>query len=158
MGDSRGRLDVAARDEIWEISWPSASARGRPQHHYITSGGLRSLSIRRRRIVAIARRPRSARAFRSALPPWGDDDRAIARAARALPYVSAARATGAFARIEVARARTPGAARVIADLVGLHDGAVRFAEHAAVDMETTLLALSSAHAAGLSSDAPSETA
>ena len=71
---------------------------------------------------------------------WGDDPRALARAARALPYVGEARATGRFARIEVPRAHSPGAARVLADL-GALPGAVRLAEQAALDIEATLLAL-----------------
>ena len=72
---------------------------------------------------------------------WGEDARAIARAARALPYVQAARATGRFARVEVARDRSPGAARVLADLRALPGADVWLAEEARVDMESTLLAL-----------------
>jgi ABC-2 type transport system ATP-binding protein len=72
---------------------------------------------------------------------WGDDARGVARAARALPYVQAARATGRFARVEVARDRTPGAARVLADLRALANADVWLAEQAPVDMESTLLAL-----------------
>ena len=34
---------------------------------------------------------------------WADDPRAVARAARALPCVASARATGRFVRVEVAR-------------------------------------------------------
>jgi len=71
---------------------------------------------------------------------WGDDARSIARAARALPYVHGARATGRFARIEVRRDRTPGTPAVLHDLTTLA-GRVRFAEQAAADMESTLLAL-----------------
>src|SRR6185295_13598904 len=72
---------------------------------------------------------------------WGEDARAIARAARALPYVQAARATGRFARVEVARDRSPGAARVLADLRALPGADVWLAEEARVDMESTLLSL-----------------
>ncbi len=72
---------------------------------------------------------------------WGDDPRAIARAARTLPYVDGARATGRFARVEVRRAATPGPARVVRDLQRLPDAGVRFAEPAPIDMESTLLAL-----------------
>jgi len=71
---------------------------------------------------------------------WGDDARAIAIAARTLPYVAGARATGIATRIEVRRERSPGAERVLRDLDRLAGG-VRFAEHLPVDMETTLLAL-----------------
>jgi ABC-2 type transport system ATP-binding protein len=72
---------------------------------------------------------------------WGDDARAIARAARALPYVQAARATGRFARIEVPRDRSPGTARVLGDLRALPGAGVWLAEQLPVDMESTLLAL-----------------
>ena len=72
---------------------------------------------------------------------WGDDARGIARAARTLPYVQAARATGRFARVEVARANTPGAARIIADLRALPDAGACSASQTPVDMESTLLAL-----------------
>jgi ABC-2 type transport system ATP-binding protein len=72
---------------------------------------------------------------------WGDDARAVARAARALSYVQAARATGRFARIEVPRDRSPGTARVLADLRALSDTRVWLAEQVPVDMESTLLAL-----------------
>jgi ABC-2 type transport system ATP-binding protein len=77
---------------------------------------------------------------------WGDDGRAIARAARALPYVQGARALGRSARIEVRREHTPGPERVLHDLAALPDGAVRVAEHIPIDMESTLLALSSPQA------------
>jgi ABC-2 type transport system ATP-binding protein len=70
---------------------------------------------------------------------WGDEPRAIARAARALEYVQGARATGRFARVEVRADRTPGPARVVRDLTAA--GGVRFAERTRVDMETTLLAM-----------------
>jgi len=72
---------------------------------------------------------------------WGDDARAIARAARALPYVQAARATGRFARVEVPRDRSPDAPRVLADLRALPSAGVWLAEQVPVDMESTLLAL-----------------
>jgi ABC-2 type transport system ATP-binding protein len=72
---------------------------------------------------------------------WGDDARAIARAARTLPYVQAARATGRFARVEVPRDGSPGRARVLADLRALPNAGVWLVEQAPVDMESTLLAL-----------------
>jgi ABC-type multidrug transport system ATPase subunit len=72
---------------------------------------------------------------------WGDDVRGIARAARALPYVAGARATGRFARVEVRREHTPGSRTVLHDLTSLPGGGVRFAEQAPIDMESTLLAL-----------------
>ena len=72
---------------------------------------------------------------------WGDDPRAIARAARALPYVDGARATGRFARIEVRRGKAPEQARVVGDLRALPGAGVRFAEPRPLDMESALLAL-----------------
>jgi len=71
---------------------------------------------------------------------WGDDPRAIARAARQLPYVAGARATGRFARVEVRRA-VPGADRVVHDLLQLANTGVRFVEPRPLDMESALLAL-----------------
>jgi len=70
---------------------------------------------------------------------WGAEPRAIARAARALPYVSAARASGHFARVEVPRERTPGVERVEAGLRGL--GGVDLVELVAVDTESMMLHL-----------------
>jgi hypothetical protein len=72
---------------------------------------------------------------------WGSDARAIARAARRLPYVVEARASGRFARIEVKRGEAPDASRILHDLTSLEGAAVQLAEPAAVDMEATLLAL-----------------
>jgi ABC-2 type transport system ATP-binding protein len=78
---------------------------------------------------------------------WGDAPRAIARAARALPYVTAAYAAGRATRVEVERARTPGAARVLQDLGVLPAGPVRLVERLPIDMEATLLALARRSAA-----------
>jgi len=72
---------------------------------------------------------------------WGNDARAIALQARQLPYVTAARASGRFVRVEVDRAQTPGTTRVLYDLTALAGTTVQFAEPAAIDMESTLLAL-----------------
>jgi ABC-2 type transport system ATP-binding protein len=77
---------------------------------------------------------------------WSDDARAVAAAARALPYVAGARAAGPSARVEVPRRLSPGADRVLRDLRALAGGAVRFAEQLPVDMETTLLGLAGGHA------------
>ncbi len=71
---------------------------------------------------------------------WGDDTRAIAAAARTLPYVAGARAMGPSARVEVHRAASPGPAAVLDDLARL-PGGVRFAEGLPLDMEATLLGL-----------------
>ena len=72
---------------------------------------------------------------------WAEHPRAAARAARALAFVSNARATGRFVRVEVARAGSPGAPRVLAELRALPGDAVQIAEPAPIDMESTLLAL-----------------
>jgi ABC-2 type transport system ATP-binding protein len=72
---------------------------------------------------------------------WGDDARRIARAARALPYVVGARATGRYARIEVRRGGSPGIDGVLRDLSLLLGAAVQLAEALPVDMESTLLSL-----------------
>jgi ABC-type multidrug transport system ATPase subunit len=75
---------------------------------------------------------------------WGAEPRALAHAARQLPWVQAAHATAHFARIEVPRSRSPGADRV-AQAVGAlaHEpsGPVWLVEQVPVDMEATLLAL-----------------
>jgi ABC-2 type transport system ATP-binding protein len=72
---------------------------------------------------------------------WGPDPHAIARTARALPYVAEARATGAYARVEVPLARTPGAPHVLRELAALNDGGVQLVEQLPVDTESMLLAL-----------------
>jgi len=76
---------------------------------------------------------------------WGQDPRAIARAARTLPYVEGARATGRFARITVRRERSPGGASVLRDVTALPG--VQLTEQAPIDMESTLLALAEGVAA-----------
>jgi ABC-2 type transport system ATP-binding protein len=72
---------------------------------------------------------------------WGPDPRSIARAAGKLPYVFAARAAGRYARIEVRRDTTPGAAAVVEALSALGGVNVSFSEAREPDMESTLLAL-----------------
>ena len=76
---------------------------------------------------------------------WGDDPRAIARAARQLAYVEGARASGRFTRIEIHTGRTPGSARVRSDLSAL--AGVHLLEQLPIDMETTLLHLARGAAA-----------
>jgi len=75
---------------------------------------------------------------------WTDDARAVASAARGLPWVQGARATGRYARVEVRRDGAPDASRVRAALAGVAGGATRLVEPVAIDMEATLLALASA--------------
>jgi ABC-2 type transport system ATP-binding protein len=137
-------VDVVARDEIWDM----LRERRRSALILISTSYLDEVGACQRlvyldggRVVAVGT-PEELRAgvaielYRA----WGDDPRAIARAARALPYVAEARAVGRYARIEVPCARTPGAARVRRDLAAL-PGAVRIAEPAPIDMEATLLHL-----------------
>ncbi len=78
---------------------------------------------------------------------WGDDPRAIAEAARALPYAQGARAAGRCAHVTVWTARAPEAARIAADLAGLGAGGVRLVEPAPLDMESILLAFAQGLAA-----------
>jgi ABC-2 type transport system ATP-binding protein len=75
---------------------------------------------------------------------WCDDPRAIAHAARALPWVRGARATGNAVRVEVDKERSPGADAVTAALAGLANGAVHLVDHPEADMESVLLALAAA--------------
>jgi ABC-2 type transport system ATP-binding protein len=72
---------------------------------------------------------------------WGEDARAIARAARAIEYVHGARPVGRHARIEVRREQTPGSATVLRQLAELPGTRVQFVEQLEPDMESTLLAL-----------------
>jgi len=138
-------VDVLARTEIWAML-----ERERPHALVVISTSYldeaaacdRLVYLDGGRIVAIG----TPAELRAAVPlelyrAWGDDPRAIARAARQLPYVAGARATGGFARVEVRRAHTPGIPGVLHDLHTLPDAAVRFAEQAPIDMESTLLAL-----------------
>jgi ABC-2 type transport system ATP-binding protein len=138
-------VDVVARAEIWALL-----ARERDNALVLWSTSYldeaeacdRLVYLEQGRVVADG----PPAALRARVPlelyrAWGADARAIARAARALPYVQGARAAGRFARIEVQRARTPGVARVLHDLGELPGAAVDFAEAMAPDMESTLLGL-----------------
>ena len=138
-------VDVGARAELWELL---SGARERAlvvvSTSYLDEAAAcdRIAYLDAGRVVATG----TPEGLRAAVPlelyrAWGDDARAVARAARALPYVQAARATGRFARVEVARANSPGAARVLADLRALPNAGVWLTEQSPVDMESTLLAL-----------------
>ena len=137
-------VDVVARAEIWSLFEEAASdALVLLATSYLDEAARcqRLVYLDEGRVVATG----TPAELRERVPlelyrAWGDDARAIAIAARALPYVAGARATGIAARIEVRREGSPGAERVLRDLDGLAGG-VRFAEHLPVDMETTLLAL-----------------
>jgi len=138
-------VDVMSRAEIWallERAREDALVLISTSYLDEAAAADRLLYLDRGRVVA-AGTPAELRArvplqvYRA----WGGEARAIARAARALPYVAGARATGRFARIEVRREGTPGTARVLADLGALAGARVSFAEEAPLDMEATLLAL-----------------
>ena len=137
-------VDVVARDEIWEI----LDERRATTLILISTSYLDEVDACDRLIylddgrVVASGTPAQLRAsvaielYRA----WGDDPRAIAEAARRLPYVSDARAGGRFARIEVPEGQGPGAAQIVRDL-GALPAAVRIAEQAPIDMEATLLHL-----------------
>jgi ABC-2 type transport system ATP-binding protein len=136
-------VDVLAREEIWEL----LSERRREILILISTSYLdeteacdRLLYLDAGRVVANG----APEALRAAVPlelyrAWGEAPRALARAARALPFVSGARASGRFARVEVPSARSPGADAVLRALAGL--AGARLVEALPVDMESTLLAL-----------------
>ena len=140
-------VDVVARGEIWTLL---EEARTRAlvllSTSYLDEAAAcdRLVYLDQGRVVATG----TPAELRAAVPvevyrAWGDDVRAIARAARGLPYVDEARATGRFVRIDVRRDRTPGAERVLRDVAALAEGTVRFAERVEADMESALVALAS---------------
>jgi ABC-2 type transport system ATP-binding protein len=134
-------VDVVARDEIWDM----LRARRATTLILISTSYVEEVAACERvlyldggRVVALgAPAELGARVPVALFRAWGDDPRAIARAARALAYVADARATGRYARIEVPRAAAPGRDRVLRDLAAL-PGAVRFAEPIPVDTEAML--------------------
>jgi len=136
-------VDVVARDEIWDM------LRERRDTtlilistSYLDEVGAceRLIYLDEGRVVAQGT-PEELRAGVSIelYRAWGADPRTIVPAARSLPYVGEVRAIGRFARIEVPRDQTPGAAQVLNDLRAL--AAVQLAEQAPIDMEATLLHL-----------------
>jgi drug efflux transport system ATP-binding protein len=138
-------VDVMARAEIWAML-----ERERSQSLIVMSTSYldeaehcdRLVYLDAGRVIAIG----TPAELRAAVPlelyrAWGDDPRAIARAARRLPYVDGARATGRFARVEVRRGATPSADQVVRDLQQLAGADVRFTEPRPLDMESALLAL-----------------
>jgi len=138
-------VDVMSRAEIWALlERARAQALVLISTSYLDEAAAadRLLYLERGRLVAAG----TPAELRAAVPlrvyrAWGENARAIARAAKTLPYVEAARATGRFARIEVRRTDAPGARRVLADLAALAGGALSFVEEAPLDMESTLRAL-----------------
>jgi len=138
-------VDVVARGEIWAmLSEERRRALVVISTSYLDEAAAcdRLVYLDGGRVVAVGT-PEELRAgvLLDSYRAWGDDPRAIARRARHLPYVTGARATGRFARIEVDRAHTPGVHRVLRDLTDLSGASARFAEPAPIDMESTLLAL-----------------
>jgi ABC-2 type transport system ATP-binding protein len=139
-------VDVVARREIWSLlEGERAHALVLISTSYLDEAEAadRLIYLDAGRIVA-AGTPDELRAavglelYRA----WGEEPRAIARAARLLPFVLDARPGSRFARIEVRSDRTPGAARVLDELRHLPGGIVQLAEQTPVDMEAALLALS----------------
>jgi ABC-2 type transport system ATP-binding protein len=147
-------VDVLARDEIWEMLREHArDALVLVSTSYLDEAAAcdRLLYLDAGRVVATG----TPDALRASVPlelyrAFCDDPRALARAARALPYVASARASGRFVRVEVPRAKTPGAARVAEDLRAAGGGSA-LVEPVAVDMESTLLWL--ARAGGVAAEA-----
>lgn len=148
LDEPNAGVDVVARAEIWSL----LEAHRKDALIVLSTSYLeeaaacdRLVYLDRGRAVATG----TPAELRAAVPleiyrAWGEDPRAIAHAARELPYVESARAIGRFVRVQVRREQTPGTARVVADLGALAGGAVRFAERVDVDMESTLLSLSAA--------------
>jgi ABC-2 type transport system ATP-binding protein len=144
-------VDVVAREEIWAM----LAARREEMLIVISTSYLdeaaacdRLVYLDRGRVVATGTPAElRAEAGLELYRAWGDAPRVIARAARALPYVAGTHAAGGYARVEVARERSPGGARVLGDLAALPDASVRLVEIAPLDMEATLLALARRSAA-----------
>jgi ABC-type multidrug transport system ATPase subunit len=144
-------VDVLARDEIWELLRErSRDALVLVSTSYLEEAAAcdRLLYLDHGRVVASG----TPAELRAAVPlelyrAYCEDPRGLARAARALPYVQSARASGRFVRVEVPCSGTPGAARVAADLRAA-SGDDALVEASAIDMESTLLWLARAGALG----------
>ena len=138
-------VDVVAREEIWALL---AAVRGRAlvvmSTSYLDEAAAcdRLLYLDAGRVVA-AGTPAELRSHLTLAPyrAWGDDGRAVARAARRLGYVRATRAARRYARLEIETAEAPGPAAIERDLRTLGGAAVRFVEPLPVDMESILLSL-----------------
>jgi len=136
-------VDVVARSEIWQLLEAEKSrALVLISTSYLDEAAAcdRLLYLDGGRIVATGS-PDELRAHADLelFRVWGADERGLARAARALPYVSASRACAGFARVEVGGEPIPDDAQILRELSSL-EGAW-FAERTPVDMESTLLAL-----------------
>jgi ABC-type multidrug transport system ATPase subunit len=136
-------VDVVARGEIWELLQAEKTrALVVISTSYLdeAAGCDRLVYLDGGRVVATGSPDElQAHAELALFRVWGDDPRGLARAARALSYVRAARACAGFARVEVGGGAVPDDRAVLQGLTAL-DGAA-FAERAEADMETTLLAL-----------------
>jgi ABC-2 type transport system ATP-binding protein len=144
-------VDVVARGEIWALlERAKADALVVISTSYLDEAAAcdRLVYLEGGRRVASGTPDELRRSVRlEVYRVWGPDVRSIARAARVLPYVHAARATGRFARVEVRRDRAPETSRVLADLRALASVEVWFAEQTPPDMESTLIALAGGLAA-----------
>jgi len=144
-------VDVPARAEIWGMLGEARSeALVVISTSYMEEADAcdRLLYLDSGRLLASG----SPEQLRSTVPielyrAWSDDPRAVARHARRLPYVEAARQTGVFTRVEVAAARSPGLEGLRKDLMADEALAVRLLERLPVDMESTLLHLARSAAA-----------
>jgi ABC-2 type transport system ATP-binding protein len=140
-------VDVVARLELWSILEESrATAAVVVSTSYLDEAERadRLVYLDAGRVVADG----VPAALRSASPrdvyrAWTDDAREVARAARALPWAAAVRASGRFARIEVERGGAAPAAAVIADAIAALPG-VALVEPIPPDMESTLRHLANA--------------
>jgi len=136
-------VDVVARAEIWELL---AERRGHAlillSTSYLDEAAVcgRLVYLDAGRVVGNGTPAElKARAQVDLYRVWGAEPRALARAARGLPWVARVRASGRFARVEVPIGRSPGAPLVLRGL-GALPGA-QLVEVVPVDMETALLAL-----------------
>jgi ABC-2 type transport system ATP-binding protein len=133
-------VDVVARGEIWSILVDAAqTALVVVSSSYVDEAERadRLVYLDAGRVVAdgtpqALRRANPARLYRA----WGDDTRAIARAARALRFATSVRPMARFVRIEVDAAGAPDTAEVRSTLAAL--AGVVLVESAPTDMESTL--------------------
>jgi ABC-2 type transport system ATP-binding protein len=136
-------VDVVARGEIWEmLAERSDRALVLLSTSYLDEAERchRLVYLDAGRVVASgAPAALRAEAALELYRVWGPEPRALARAARALPWVAAVRGSGRFARVQVPAARSPGEAAARAAL-GALPGA-RLVERVPLDMEAVLLAL-----------------
>jgi ABC-type multidrug transport system ATPase subunit len=142
-------VDVVARAEIWELL--SERREGRlvllsTSYLEEAAGCERLVYLDGGRVVATGTPDALRREARRELYRiWGDDPRTLARAARALPFVSSARPGGRNARVEASSDASPGREAALAALRALPGVAV--AEALPADMESVLLSFARSGAA-----------